>query len=119
MPDEGFFWRIRQGSLESPRFERVRSMVAEMSFSEGTVLSRRLVSLLWCMPLFMAWQAERVQEGAGDATIYANATMALMRSQTRSSGCSESLDFRAKHRGVPHSGLSGLRRCASPRPVAH
>jgi hypothetical protein len=34
---------------------------------EGESINRRIVSLLWYMPLFMAWQKDRVQEAGGDA----------------------------------------------------
>lgn len=47
-------------------------MLLEISIDEDTI-SRRLVSLLWYIPLFMYWQLERVEESGGDQVAYKRA----------------------------------------------
>jgi hypothetical protein len=70
-PEDGFFWRIRQGHFSTSDFEKALKKVAAISISEEADLPRRLVSLLWYIPLFMQWQVERVQEQKGDVRAYA------------------------------------------------
>ncbi len=72
-PETGFFWRVRQGRFEVDGFERALKTLAAFSPTEETEIPRRLVSLLWYIPLLMRWQIERVQENGGDATAYLKA----------------------------------------------
>jgi hypothetical protein len=73
-PEDGFFWRIRQGEFAESDYKRALSrLVAIPVFSTETV-PRRLVSLLWYIPLFMSWQVERVRENGGDEARFADAS---------------------------------------------
>lgn len=72
-PDDGFFWRIRQGQFRTIDFERALKKVSAISIEEDADVPRRLVSLLWYIPLFMQWQVERVQESKGDVKAYTTA----------------------------------------------
>lgn len=69
-PEDGFFWTIRQGRFSPSAFEQVLKTVSGIRIEEDAVLPRRIVSLLWYIPLFMQWQVERVQENEGDARAY-------------------------------------------------
>lgn len=69
-PEDGFFWTLRQGQFSQSAFERVLKMVSGIRVEEDAVLPRRVVSLLWYIPLFMQWQVERVRENEGDLTAY-------------------------------------------------
>jgi hypothetical protein len=71
--DEGFFWQIRQGRFEPAEFQRALERVASLSLEDEAQLPRRIVSLLWYIPLFMQWQIERVRKKGGDADAYAKA----------------------------------------------
>lgn len=75
--DEGFFWKIREGRFDPVEFQRALQKVSSLQFAEDAVLPRRIVSLLWYIPLFMQWQTERVQEAGGDAIAYTRATTAM------------------------------------------
>jgi hypothetical protein len=72
-PEDGFFWRVRQGHFIPSEFERALKKVSAISIAEGADVPRRVVSLLWYIPLFMQWQVERVQESGGDVAAYAKA----------------------------------------------
>lgn len=69
-PDEGFFWRVRQGHFNPNDFERALKKVSAITIEEDAEVPRRVVSLLWYIPLFMQWQVERVQENKGDVKAY-------------------------------------------------
>jgi hypothetical protein len=72
-PEDGFFWRVRQGHFTTSDFERVLEKVSAISIEEDADVPRRVVSLLWYIPLFMQWQVERVQENRGDVKAYMTA----------------------------------------------
>jgi hypothetical protein len=76
-PDDGFFWRIRQGRFDPAEFQHTLKMVSTISIADDAKLPRRVVSLLWYIPLFMQWQTERVQENGGDMVAYMKATTAM------------------------------------------
>ena len=72
-PDAGFFWRVRQGEFSSDAFQRALKKLSAMSIAENSDVPRRVVSLLWYIPLFLQWQVERVQENNGDVAAYLGA----------------------------------------------
>jgi hypothetical protein len=72
-PDGGFFWRIRQGQFSNDDFQRALKKLSAISITEGSDVPRRVVSLLWYVPIFMHWQVERVQENKGDVAAYLRA----------------------------------------------
>jgi hypothetical protein len=69
-PEDGFFWRVRQGHFNANDFERALKKVSAINIEEDADVPRRVVSLLWYIPLFMQWQVERVQENKGDVKVY-------------------------------------------------
>jgi hypothetical protein len=73
----GFFWRIRQGQFVAEDFKRALKKVSAISIPEEAELPRRLVSLLWYVPVFMHWQAERVKESRGDVAGYTKAVTSM------------------------------------------
>jgi|GEM_PF-902856 len=76
-PDNGFFWRIREGDFAQESFRRALKKMSAIHIPESTELPRRLVSLVWYVPLFMQWQVERVRERGGDAAAYEEAITAM------------------------------------------
>jgi hypothetical protein len=75
--EDGFFWQLRQGKFTSADFERAMERLSSISITEEEPLPRRLVSLLWYIPLFMQWQVDRIQENGGDVTAYKMAITAM------------------------------------------
>lgn len=76
-PDDGFFWRIRQGYFNPSDFDRALKKVSEINIEEDADIPRRIVSLLWYIPLFMQWQMERVQGNKGDVKAYTAAVTTM------------------------------------------
>ena len=72
-PEDGFFWHIRQGEFIPGEFERTLKKISSISIGEEADVPRRIVSLLWYVPLFMQWQLERVRENKADEVAYAAA----------------------------------------------
>jgi hypothetical protein len=73
----GFFGRLRQGHYDAAAYQRVKLILEEIDFSGSLAIDRRLVSLLWYLPLFMSWQHERVAEKRGDVASLRSATDAV------------------------------------------
>lgn len=76
-PEQGFFWRVRQGVFSEADFQRALSKVSSIEGFENELIERRLVSLLWYIPIFMHWQKDRVLEKGGDGEAYAKAIAAM------------------------------------------
>jgi len=71
--DDGFLGRLRYGEFEVASLHRLLAVLETFSLNDSEDINRRLVSLLWYMPLFMEWQKERVQEEGGDRLALQNA----------------------------------------------
>jgi len=63
--DNGFFGRLRQGEFDRTGHSRCKQTLERIQSEIGNAetISRRLVSLVWYIPLFMSWQTERVKGG--------------------------------------------------------
>ncbi|HSN99785.1 MAG TPA: hypothetical protein VLS89_15925 [Candidatus Nanopelagicales bacterium] len=70
-PDEGVFWRLREGVLDPRGLEEVAARLDSIEVSEDALLPRRFVSLVWFIPLFVGWQRDRVRERGGDMQEFA------------------------------------------------
>jgi hypothetical protein len=64
--EDGFFGRLRQGHFDLACLSRLTHVLDSVAAERDAVVNRRLVSLLWYMPIFMQWQRERVQAAGGD-----------------------------------------------------
>ncbi len=65
VPD-GFFFRLKQGEYNPSDVRDVLETLRSINLGDAPI-PRRLVSLIWFMPLFMTWQIPRVLEAGGDA----------------------------------------------------
>jgi hypothetical protein len=55
----GFLGQLRQGIYSEESFERLIKLIKELDTPNENVVNRRLVSLLWYIPIVMNWQKER------------------------------------------------------------
>jgi hypothetical protein len=62
--DDGFLGRLRAGLFDREGYERFLGLVRSIE-TKGDVFDRRLVELLWFVPLFMEWQTERLERTSG------------------------------------------------------
>lgn len=72
--DSGFFGRLRRGDCDRTSLNRLIRTLDLIDPQGDTTINRRVVSLLWYMPIFMGWQVERVQEAGGDVAELDKAT---------------------------------------------
>ncbi len=60
--ENGFLGLLREGRFSEDGLARLLNLLDEIESSESEFIERRLVELLWHMPIFMRWQKERLQE---------------------------------------------------------
>ena len=70
----GLYWESREGIVDAAGLERLICLLDEIDLGDATEVDRRLVSLLWFMPLFMEWQHQRVEDRGGDRLVLERAT---------------------------------------------
>lgn len=73
--EDGFFGKLRQGHFDRAAYARCRKTLrlVKLELHDAESLPRRLVSLVWFIPVFMIWQTERVA-GTIDALEYQQIT---------------------------------------------
>jgi hypothetical protein len=69
-PEEGFFWKIRQGNFDRMGVHRAFSKIAAVPSLSDQPIPTRLVLVLWYLPIFMEWQVDRVRENGGEIAGY-------------------------------------------------
>jgi hypothetical protein len=57
--DQGFLGKFRLGIFDLDGFERLMKKLNSIQITNEKMIDRRLVSLIWYIPLFMTWQRER------------------------------------------------------------
>lgn len=66
----GFFEQIRNGNYDEVKANNILDLFNGLEASGLDFLPRRLVSLIWYLPIFLNWQVERVIERGGDAAAF-------------------------------------------------
>ena len=66
--DSGFLGLLRGGEFSDEGLERLLGLLNKINISEQETVNRRLVSLLWYIPIFMGWQRERLEENGMDVS---------------------------------------------------
>lgn len=61
----GFLGSLRSGIFQVERAESFIKLIKSIEINRETI-NRRLVSLIWFIPLFMSWQEDRVLEKGGN-----------------------------------------------------
>lgn len=69
----GFFYQLRQGDFDYKAYTEFLLVLKRMEPDESITVEKRIVSLLWFIPVFMRWQTERVAEKGADMEIYRRA----------------------------------------------
>jgi len=71
---DGFFAKAREGIFDRPRGEAVYELLKSIQLPDqdelDRKLERKLVSRLWMIPAFLAWQEHRVAHRRGDVQSY-------------------------------------------------
>lgn len=61
----GFLGQLRMGLFDEVGEKRLLDLLASLDLGSGPI-DRRLVQLLWFMPIFIQWQKERFELNGGD-----------------------------------------------------
>lgn len=69
--DTGFFGLLRTGVFDPLGADRVICLLKQIDLGNAQVIDRRLVSVVWFIPIFMSWQTGRIQEKGGDLSAFA------------------------------------------------
>ena len=56
----GFLGQLRTGNFDAASRDRLLNLLERMQFRDAGELDRRLVALLWYMPLIIEWQQPRL-----------------------------------------------------------
>jgi len=59
--EDGFIGRLRSGTFDQAGADRLIAALRALDLGDGPI-ERRLVSLLWYLPIIIEWQKERVPE---------------------------------------------------------
>ncbi|MGE3962775.1 MAG: hypothetical protein AB7I09_01605 [Planctomycetota bacterium] len=76
--DAGFLGRVRSGDFDSDLGARFLERLKTLEPCEGDEISRRLVALLWYVPIFLEWQTERVKEKGHDLDEYKRSANSIL-----------------------------------------
>ena len=68
--DDGFLGKLREGHFDGPGSDGFLVFLKGMQLDESTLVSKRMLSLIWYIPLFLQWQEERVANKGVDHLIY-------------------------------------------------
>jgi hypothetical protein len=71
---DGFLGRAREGAFDDRQGTAFVLMLEKIKPSENATIGRRLVALLWYIPIFLGWQKGRVAEKNGDAAAFEQLT---------------------------------------------
>jgi len=64
--ENGFLGLLRAGEFSNNGLARLLGVLDTIDLDDQKIIDRRLVSLLWYMPIFMDWQRERLEENGVD-----------------------------------------------------
>jgi hypothetical protein len=64
----GFLGLLRTGVFDRYAFERLVQVLQSVELEDQTMINRRFVALVWCIPVFILGQREYVEEKGGMGT---------------------------------------------------
>jgi hypothetical protein len=67
---EGFLGQLRDGHYVPDAGRDFLELLKQIEIKENDLIPKRLVSLLWYLPIFLLWQADRIYESGGNSTEY-------------------------------------------------
>ena len=66
----GLFNNIRDGKFDSLQANKFIDVISNLHFDENDKIPRRLISMLWYVPIFLEWQRERIKLKVNNITEY-------------------------------------------------
>ncbi|HBJ33563.1 MAG TPA: hypothetical protein DDZ51_02145 [Planctomycetaceae bacterium] len=65
----GFLDAVRRGEFDANSGHSFVALLRGIAISEHELIPKRLLSLLWYLPLFLEWQKERIAEANSSNTV--------------------------------------------------
>lgn len=59
---EGFFYNLRYGNFVQDQYEELKKDFNNIILEDINYSDKRLISLLWVIPIFISWQEERLEK---------------------------------------------------------
>ena len=59
---DGFFFKFRFGTFDKDECKKTLDIIEEIEFGRHNMIDRKIVDLIWFVPLFLEWNKERVIE---------------------------------------------------------
>ncbi len=69
---DGLCGHLREGQFDAAVAEELLQFLRSMKFEDDVPLKKRLVELIWYLPLFLTWQVERVENDEALYPLYSN-----------------------------------------------
>lgn len=66
-PEDGFLGKVRYQNFDPEGLERLIQTLESIDVQDQSHLDRRLVSLLWFIPIFLEWQKPGFRKAGKDA----------------------------------------------------
>lgn len=67
--EDGFFFDLRYGRFNEKAYQQLKYTFDTSAKEDIDVSDKRLISLLWFIPLFISWQTERLEENGVSKSI--------------------------------------------------
>lgn len=67
---DGFLGRVREGVFSVAEGENFLKLLSSIQIPDDALIPKRLLSLLWYIPLFLGWQDSRVAKIQGSTEEY-------------------------------------------------
>lgn len=77
-PQSGFLGKVRYRTFDPEGLERLIQTLESIDIEEEKYLDRRLVSLLWFIPIFLEWQKPSFKEAGKDTQTLESAINKIM-----------------------------------------
>jgi len=68
--EDGFLYELRKGIYTEKKAEDFFSNLGNFNISNEELIPKRLISLIWYLPIFLSWQRERILKNGGNIERY-------------------------------------------------
>jgi hypothetical protein len=68
--DDGFLGKLREGNFDVAASAEFLVLLKEIRLDDNALVPKRMLSLIWYIPLFLQWQEERVANKCVDKVTY-------------------------------------------------
>lgn len=67
--DYGFLAELRSGHFNKEKSADFIGMISTLQLDQNDLVPKRLLSLMWFLPLFLEWQRERIKDNCDEKSV--------------------------------------------------